>query len=65
MDMEDRLTELEIKLSFQENLVRTLDQSVIELRAEVDKLSRSLRAYEDQMQAGMPENPANEPPPHY
>ena len=65
MDMEDRLTEMEIKLSFQENLVRTLDQSVIELRAEVDKISRNLRAYEEQMQAGMPENPANEPPPHY
>ena len=65
-DEEDRITELEIKLVYQEQLIRELDTLV---RSFGDKLDANTRELEKLKQAiRSPENPmgpANEPPPHY
>jgi uncharacterized coiled-coil protein SlyX len=65
-DDEDRIIELEIKLVYQEQLIRELDALV---RAFGDKLDANTRELEKLKQAiKSPENPmgpANEPPPHY
>jgi uncharacterized coiled-coil protein SlyX len=61
---ESRLNDLEIRYTYLERAVRDLDQVVIDLRAQVDKLERELKALvttaEDES-----ETPANEKPPHY
>jgi uncharacterized coiled-coil protein SlyX len=63
---EDRVTELEIKLVYQEQLIRELDVLV---RAFGDKLDANTRELEKLKQAirspETPMGPANEPPPHY
>ncbi len=65
-DNEDRVTELEIKLVYQEQMIRELDSLV---RAFGDKLDANTRELEKLKQAiRSPENPmgpGNEPPPHY
>ncbi|MEO8841773.1 MAG: SlyX family protein [Kofleriaceae bacterium] len=65
-DDEDRITELEIKLVYQEQLIRELDALV---RAFGDKLDANTRELDKLKQAirspESPMGPANEPPPHY
>jgi SlyX protein len=65
---EERLTQLEIKLSFTEDWVDTLNQRVIEQQAQIDDLKRRLQAMRldsptDGAQAAR--NPRDELPPHY
>jgi SlyX protein len=65
---EERLTQLEIKLSFTEDWVETLNQLVIEQQAQIDGLKRQLQAMRlesptDGAQAAR--NPRDELPPHY
>lgn len=65
---EERLTQLEIKLSFTEDWVDTLNQLVIEQQAQIDGLKRQLQAMRlesptDGAQAAR--NPRDELPPHY
>ena len=65
---EERLTQLEIKLSFTEDWVDTLNQLVIEQQAQIDGLKRQLQALRlesptDGAQAAR--NPRDELPPHY
>ena len=66
---EERLTQLEIKLSFTEDWVDTLNQRVIEQQAQIDDLKRQLQAMmrlespTDGAQAAR--NPRDELPPHY
>jgi SlyX protein len=68
--MEDnRLIEIEIKLTRQEDLLDTLNQTVFrqqEQIRELESLCMALATRLKEVQQGMAEvGPANEPPPHY
>ncbi len=65
---EERLTQLEIKLSFTEDWVDTLNQLVIEQQAQIDGLKRQLQALRLESTtdgANTARNPRDELPPHY
>ena len=65
---EERLTQLEIKLSFTEDWVETLNQLVIEQQAQIDGLKRQLQAMRLESPsdgANAARNPRDELPPHY
>ena len=62
---EPRVTELEIRLTYQDELIETLNQVVIELRRELDSTHQRLAKLEQQLLAGLPEEAQNERPPHY
>ena len=42
--MEERITELEIKISFQEELLDTLNQTVVRQQQQLDLLQQQMRA---------------------
>jgi len=63
--MEQRVTELEIKVAFQEDLIDKLNQVVIDLRAEVDAVTRKLRRIEQEVAADASQRAPDEKPPHY
>ncbi len=65
MSSEQRLVEVEIKLTHQERLTDTLNEVVIELRGELDALRKQLDRLVQEQQAGDPGDPGDEPPPHY
>ncbi len=62
---ESRLTELEIKITHQDEVIEALNQVVIELRRQLDDASRRLHRVESQFVQGVPDEPGDEPPPHY
>ncbi|WP_354685411.1 SlyX family protein [Cupriavidus necator] len=67
--MDERITELEIKLAFQEDLLETLNATVARQQQQLDLLQEQLRAvYEQVRSAGTTAaeaDPAQEIPPHY
>jgi len=68
--MEDRLNELEAKLAFAEDLIETLNQTVIRQQAQLDLLQQQLRLLHQRMQnmqasADETRTPREEIPPHY
>jgi len=64
--MEDRVTELEIKLTYQERLIETLNQALIEQQAEIDALKRQLAVLDERTgSVPLPDTPGDEAPPHY
>jgi SlyX protein len=65
---EARLTELEIKLAFTEDLVERLDAVVIEQQRQIDRLMQELLRLREQMQqvGSATSGPSgDERPPHY
>jgi SlyX protein len=66
---EDRLTELETKLAFAEDLIETLNQTVIRQQGQIDLLQQQLRLLHQQLQDALPDDarttPRDEIPPHY
>ncbi len=62
-DTERRLTDLEVKVAFQEHLLAELDEVIQELRGQVELLQADLRALREQHELG-PEDP-DQRPPHY
>jgi SlyX protein len=63
---DDRLLDLEIKLAYQEQLIRELDALVRRFGDRLDEVNRELRAVKSA--AKSPEvalGPANDKPPHY
>ncbi|HWR77797.1 MAG TPA: SlyX family protein [Thiobacillus sp.] len=67
---ESRLTELETKLAFAEDLIETLNQTVIRQQAQLDSMQRQLRLLHQQLQDALPDaddarTPRDEIPPHY
>lgn len=66
---EVRLNELEAKLAFAEDLIETLNQTVIRQQAQLDSLQQQLRLLHQRLQDMQPEddvrNPRDELPPHY
>jgi SlyX protein len=68
MNMEDRLTNLEIKASFTEDLVDKLDQIIVRQRDQIDHLLAEVRWLRQQAPAegsNAPRNLRDELPPHY
>lgn len=68
--MEARITELEVKLAFAEDLLDTLNQTVFRQQEQIDRLQHELRAVRQQMlqapQLGTEERSLrDEIPPHY
>ena len=60
------LVDVEVKLAFQERLIRDLDGLVRELGARLDKTQRELAELKQSVASPAgPMGAANEPPPHY
>jgi SlyX protein len=66
--IDQRLTELEIKASFTEDLVEQLNQIITAQQAQIDRLVREvvqLREQSDSAAAGGPRNLRDDLPPHF
>lgn len=67
--MENRVTELEIKLAHMENTIDILDQTVITQQNQIDMLILKLSILEKKLKAAGESQVAHEkdetPPPHY
>jgi len=64
----NRVTELEIKLAFTEDLVDKLDAVVIAQQHRIDQLAQEMLRLREQLSAAAlagPGAPAHERPPHY
>lgn len=62
----ERLEDLEVKLAFQDKLIRELDALVRHFGDRLDEVNRELKALKEGVRS--PEaamGPQNEPPPHY
>ena len=62
-----RIERLEARLTYQDDTIETLNQTITEQWREIERLKRQLAAFRDQLdqaQANMGA-PTNEPPPHY
>lgn len=65
---EDRLTELESKLAFAEDLLETLNQTVVRQQDQIDSLQQQLRLLNERLKHAQPDEtrtPRDEIPPHY
>lgn len=66
--MESRITELEIKIGFAENLLDELNMTVFRQQQQIDQLLHEVRTLRQQMQASAPAEARSlrdELPPHY
>lgn len=64
--MDERLTDLEIKVAYQDKLIADLDALVRSFGVRLDELSRELKQLKEGVRSPeQPLGPANEPPPHY
>ena len=67
-DIEQRLTDLEVKSTFTEDLVDRLNKEIIRQQRHIDILVREMRELRQQVaqaDAGTPRGPRDELPPHY
>ena len=65
---EERVTELEVKLSFAEDLLEELNRTVFRQQQQLEQLQLEIRALRQQIQMQAPNEPRNaadEVPPHY
>jgi len=65
---QDRLTELETKLAFAEDLLETLNQTVVRQQGQLDSMQQQIRLLHQRMQDIQPDEartPRDEIPPHY
>jgi SlyX protein len=66
---EDRIAEIEAKLTLAEDLLETLNTTVYRQQQHIERLERDLRAMRDQVEAmsaaGSPTALRDEIPPHY
>jgi SlyX protein len=67
--METRITELEIKLSFAENTIESLNQTIYEHQQQLDRLQLEMRALREELANSQSSSPQrslqDEVPPHY
>jgi len=63
----DRVDALEARLTFQDDIIETLNKTVTEQWTRIDALTRQLVALGERLQEAESQvtGPANEPPPHY
>ena len=66
---ESRLTELETKLAFAEDLLETLNQTVVRQQEQIDLMQQQLRLLHQRLQETVADDDARSPreeiPPHY
>ena len=63
-----RLNELEAKLTFAEDMIDSLNQTVVRQQAQLDSMQQQLRLLHQRMQDAAPDDarsPRDEIPPHY
>lgn len=63
-----RLDEVEAKLAFAEDLIDTLNQTVIRQQVQLDSMQQQLRLLHQRLQEALPEEtrtPREDIPPHY
>ena len=68
MDLESRLAEIEVKLSFSENLLDGLNHTIYRQQEEIAALQGALRELRRQVEQSAPAGPGDlrdEVPPHY
>jgi SlyX protein len=68
MNQDERITNLEIKLSFSEDLLEELNQTVFKQQQRIELLVKEIQALKLQMVSNMPSDgnsPRDEIPPHY
>ena len=66
--MEARIAELEVKLSFCEELVEELNKTVYRQQQQIDFMQKEIAALREQVKTSMPaepRDPIDETPPHY
>lgn len=68
-NFEDRIAELEMKLTFQDNLLEELNQALVEQQFVIDKMQIQLRYLANKLKDMQLSNVASRaeetPPPHY
>jgi uncharacterized coiled-coil protein SlyX len=65
-ELREHLIDFEVKLAFQDRLIRDLDALVREFADRLDKAERRITQLEATVRTGEPAaGPANEKPPHY
>lgn len=64
MSLEERIVELEVRVTYQDKLIADLDAVLREFSTRVENLETLLKDLEDSANAA-PIGPANDPPPHY
>ena len=67
--LEDRISELEMKIAFQEQLLDELNQALVQQQFDMDKIQLQLRYLAGKLKDMQPSNIASQteetPPPHY
>ena len=66
--MDDRIAELEVKLSFAEDLLEAVNATVYRQQQQIERLERHVRELSDQLASSMPQESRSlrdEIPPHY
>ena len=66
--IEERINELEAKLAFAEDLLETLNQTVVRQQGQLDLIQQQLRLLHQQLQDALPDEartPREDIPPHY
>lgn len=68
MNQDERITNLEVKVSFSEDLLEELNQTVYKQQQQIDALIKEVKALKLQMASNLPSDgnsPRDEIPPHY
>ena len=63
-NLEQRVIQLELILSYQDQTIDDLNQSVIDQQKQINKMAEQLDKFQQNMIVGQ-EEPNNKPPPHY
>lgn len=65
--LSDRVDALEMRLTFQDETIETLNQTITAQWQQIDALTRQVTALRERLQEAESHatGPANEPPPHY
>jgi SlyX protein len=66
-DLTERIDALEMRLTYQDVTIETLNQTITAQWVEIDRLTRQVAELKERLQEAESNapGPANEPPPHY
>ena len=66
-DLSERIDALEMRLTYQDVTIETLNQTITTQWVEIDRLTRQVAELKERLQEAESNapGPANEPPPHY
>jgi SlyX protein len=66
-DLSERIDALEMRLTYQDVTIETLNQTITAQWVEIDRLTRQVAELKERLQEAESNAPglANEPPPHY